>query len=207
MAQTLSVFQRTDGGDRVAGDDPDRALVQRFKAGDEGAFNELVRRHQGRLHSLACRMVRDPEEAADICQDAFVKAYRALPSFREDSAVYTWLYRITSNICVNYLRKKKLRNLLSYENLTGWMRGREAGPDRVLVRGRVGAAVEEAVAKLPPRQRAVFLLRQYEGLSHEEIAAALNRSVGAVKANYFHAVKRLQKELEGYQEFVEEGRL
>jgi RNA polymerase sigma-70 factor (ECF subfamily) len=152
-------------------------------------------------------MVRDPEDAADICQDAFVKAYRALRRFREDSTVYTWLYRITSNLCVNYLRRKKIRDSLSYENLAGWMGKREAGPDREMARGEVGAAVEGAVAKLPPRQRAVFILRQYEGLSHEEIAAALNRSVGAVKANYFHAVKRLQRELSGYQEFAQEGRL
>lgn len=207
MTQSLSVFRRIDAGDKVTGGDPDQMLVRRFKAGDEQAFNELVRRYQGRVHSLACRMVRDPEDAADICQEAFVKAYQSLRKFREDSAVYTWLYRITSNLCVNYLRRKKLRDALSYENIAGWLAGRDAGPDREMVRGDVGAAVEEAVAKLPPRQRAVFLLRQYEGLSHEEIAVSLKRSVGAVKANYFHAVQRLQKELAGYQRFIEDGRL
>jgi RNA polymerase sigma-70 factor (ECF subfamily) len=207
MAQSLSVFRRIDTGKKGIGDAPDQALIQRFKSGDEGAFNEVVRRYQGPIHSLACRMVRDPEHASDICQDVFVKAYQSLRKFREDSAVYTWLYRITTNLCVNHLRRKKLRAALSYENIADWMAGRDVGPDRELARGDVGAAVEEAVAKLPPRQRAVFLLRQYEGLSHEEIAATLKRSVGAVKANYFHAVQRLQKELAGYQRFIEDGRL
>ncbi|MSS71602.1 MAG: sigma-70 family RNA polymerase sigma factor [Candidatus Latescibacteria bacterium] len=207
MVQSLSVFRRIDAGDKVIGDAPDQALIQRFKAGDEQAFNELVRRYQGRVHSLACRMVRDPESASDICQDVFVKAYQSLRKFREDSAVYTWLYRITSNLCANYLRRKKLRDAISYENIADWMAGRDAGPDRELARGGVGAAVAEAVDRLPPRQRVVFLLRQYEGLSHEEIAVTLKRSVGAVKANYFHAVQRLQKELAGYQRFIEDGRL
>lgn len=214
MVQNLSVFRRidatdrrSDAGDKVIGEDSDQALVRRFKAGDEGAFNELVRRYQGRVYGLACRMVRNPEDAEDISQEVFVKAYQALRRFREDSAVYTWLYRIASNLCINYLRRKKLRESLSYETIAGWLAGRGAGPDREMARGAVGTAVEEAVAKLPPRQRTVFILRQYEGLSHDEIAAALKRSVGAVKANYFHAVKRLQKELDGYQGFIEDGRL
>lgn len=207
MVQSLSVFRRLDAGDKVIGDDPDQALVQRFKAGDEQAFNELFRRHQGRVYGLALRMVRESDDAADVCQDVFVKAYQALRGFRENSSVYTWLYRITINLSVNYLRRKRLRDSLSYDYVAGWLTGRDAGPDRDMARGDVGTAVEWAVAKLPPRQRAVFVLRQYEGLSHEEIALALNRSVGAVKSNYFHAVRRLQKELAGYQGFIEEGRL
>jgi RNA polymerase sigma-70 factor (ECF subfamily) len=214
MIQSLSMFRRldapdgrSDAGDKVIGEDTDQALVRGFKAGDEGAFNELVRRYQGRVYGLACRMVRDPSDAEDISQEVFVKAYQGLRGFREDSAVYTWLYRITANLCVNHLRRKKIRESLSYEAIAGWLAGRGAGPDREMARGEVGAAVEEAVARLPPRQRTVFILRQYEGLSHEEIAEALKRSVGAVKANYFHAVKRLQRELEGYQGFIEDGRL
>lgn len=188
-----------------AGDD--QGLVQRFIGGDQKAFDDLVRRYQGRLYGLALRMVRSSDDAEDICQDVFVKAYRSLRGFRQDSAVYTWLYRITVNLCVNFLRRQKLRQALTFEPLSGWLPARQAGPDRETARGDVAAAVEEAVSRLSSRQRAVFLLRQYEGLSHEEIAQTLNRSVGAVKANYFHAVQRLQKELAGYRQFIEDGRL
>ena len=194
-------------GDGVIGDSPDQELVRRFKAGEEQAFSELVRRHQGRLYGLAMRMVRESDDAADICQDVFVKAYQSLGSFREDSSVFTWLYRITLNYSVNHLRRKRLRESIAVNMGFGWLMDREVGPERGLARDDVGAAVAQAVAKLPPRQRAVFVLRQYEGLSHEEIAQTLSRSVGAVKANYFHAVKRLQRELEGYQRYIAEGQL
>ncbi len=207
MHQSLRVLRRFDEAHAEADEVSDPSLIRRFKEGDEQAFNALVRRHQGRIYSLALRMLRTPDDAEDICQDVFVKAYRSLKGFREDSSVYTWLYRITLNLCVNCLRRRKLKNALSLESLAGWFPGRQAAPDREMAREDVGGAVEEAVSRLPSRQRTVFLLRQYEGFSHEEIAQALNRSVGAVKANYFHAVRRLQKELAGYRKFIEEGRL
>lgn len=207
MPLSLRVYRRIDAGPTESGEVSDHALVSRFKEGDEQAFNLLVRQNQGRIYGLALRMVGDADEAEDICQEVFVKAYSGLRKFREDSSVYTWLYRIALNQSVNFLRRKKIREAVSFDTIASWLPGKQAGPDRVLAREDVGIAVEKAVARLPARQRAVFVLRQYEGMSHEEIAQTLNRSVGAVKANYFHAVHRLQKELAEYRGFVEEGRL
>lgn len=207
MSQSVSVIHRPSSGRDDSDAAPDHVLVQLSKTGDLRAFEELVGRYKERVYSLAIRMVRCPEDAEDVCQDVFVKAYESLHRFREDSGFFTWIYRITLNTCVNLLRRNKIRQTISLEVLACRLPGCVPGPDRESTRGDVARAVEEAVSRLPTRQRSVFLLRQYEGLLHEEIAVILGRSVGAVKANYFHAVRRLQKELAGYRRLVEEGRL
>ena len=207
MHQNLRCLRRFDTEGMVVGHDSDHVLVQRFKSGDEQAFNELVLRHQNRVYNLALRMVRGSEDAEDICQEVFVKAYHALERFREDSTLYTWLYRITVNYCVNHLRRNKVRETVLADYTMRWRGRRGISLEEELARGDMGAAVKNAIDKLPPKQRAVFLLRQYEGLSHKEIGEVLKRSVGAVKANYFHAVKRLQRELTGFERYMEEGGL
>jgi len=180
--------------------DPDVALVKRFKEGDEAAFNEIVRRHQEKLYYVALRMVGDHDDAADLSQDAFVKAYRGLAKFKEGSSLYTWLYRIVINLCINYLRAKRLRDVISLDTVVEALGTTKLAPDEVLEQSDLGQAIREAVQRLPAQQKAVFVLRQYEQMSHEEIATTLGRSVGAVKANYFHATKKLQKWLAEFRE-------
>jgi RNA polymerase sigma-70 factor (ECF subfamily) len=152
-------------------------------------------------------MVRDPADAEDICQEALIKAHDAIRGFREDASVYTWLYRITINQCVNLLRRKKIWKLIPLDPLSRWLGADQVGPEREAARNDVAMAVERAVSRLPNRQKTVFLLRQYEGFTHEEIAGILGRSVGAVKSSYFHAVQRLQKDLVEYRRYYREGLL
>lgn len=182
-------------------DDPDLALVRRFKAGDETAFNEIVRRYQEKLYSVALGMVGDHDDAADLSQDAFVKAYRGLPKFREGSALYTWLYRVVVNLSINHLRARGVRNAISLDSLVEALASKDRAPDEALEDKDLDEAIRKAVQRLPAQQKAVFVLRQYEQMSHEEIAQTLGRSVGAVKANYFHAVKKLQAWLATHKDF------
>jgi len=178
----------------------DEALVKQFKQGDDSAFNGIVRRYQEKLYYVALRMVNDHDEASDLSQEAFVRAYQGLSKFEEGSSVYTWLYRIVVNLCINHLRARKARQIVSLDALVEPLASGKHRPDQELEQRDFGEAVQQAVEQLPPRQKAVFILRQYEQLSHEEIARTLGRSVGAVKANYFHAVQKLQKSLAEFKE-------
>jgi RNA polymerase sigma-70 factor (ECF subfamily) len=178
----------------------DEALVRQFKQGDDSAFNGIVRRYQEKLYYVALRMVNDHDEASDLSQEAFVRAYEGLAKFEEGSSLYTWLYRIVVNLCINHLRARKARQIVSLDALVEPLASSKHTPEQDAEQKDFREAVGEAVEQLPPRQKAVFILRQYEQLSHEEIARTLGRSVGAVKANYFHAVKKLQKSLAEFKE-------
>lgn len=163
----------------------DLALVRRFKKGDEGAFNELVRRYQERIYRLCHRMVRNADDAQDLTQDAFVKAYLSLGKFREKSTFYTWIYRIAVNLCINFSRRDRGPRRVAPEPVSG-------NPETELTMRATKRAIDEAISRLPPRQRAVFVMRQYEGMSYEEISQVTRRSVGSLKANHHHAVFKLR---------------
>ena len=178
----------------------DEALVRQFKQGDDSAFNGIVRHYQEKLYYVALTMVNDHDEASDLSQEAFVRAYQGLPKFEEGASLYTWLYRIVVNLCINHLRAKKARQIISLDALVEPLVSSKHTPEQEVEQKDFREAVQQAVEQLPPRQKAVFVLRQYEQLSHEEIARTLGRSVGAVKANYFHAVKKLQKSLAEFKE-------
>ncbi len=171
------------------------SLVKQFKEGDERAFNEIVRTYQERLYYLALKLLGDREDAQDISQEAFVKAYYGLKKFREDSSLYTWLYRIVLNLCMNRRRRDKLVEFVSLDALGEITASKSVNPDKKAEHSELNAAIKEAVDSLPEKQRAIFMLRQYEELSHGEIAEIVGRSVGAVKSNYFQAVKKLQQSL------------
>jgi RNA polymerase sigma-70 factor (ECF subfamily) len=172
----------------------DRELVARFKSGDQAAFAQLVRLYQKRVYAVAFRMVRDEEEAKDLTQEVFVKMYAALADFRGEASVFTWAYRTTVNFAINHLRRKKIISwvpLLEAENKPVEEKEGLSG----LENERLKAAIAEAVKKLPPKQRAIFILRHYDELSNEEIAQIVGKSVGAVKANYFQALQKMKKYL------------
>jgi RNA polymerase sigma-70 factor, ECF subfamily len=180
------LHEGTDGDDNA----DDAELVRRTQAGSREAFGVIVARHQRNVYQLCYRFVGNHEDAADLAQDVFVRAYRAIRGFKGESAVGTWLHRIGVNVCLNRKAVKTPRfdDLDRVEPLATAEHG-----DAVLLRGERAARVRAAIARLPPKQRATLILRTYRDLSHEEIAGILGSSVGATKANFFHALANLKK--------------
>lgn len=169
----------------------DSVLATRAGAGDRDAFDVLVLRHQRAVYQVCFRFVRDHAEASDAMQDAFVKAWRALPRFKGDAAFATWLYRVTVNTCLSRLaaRRPPAAPLTDAaivadprESQATWLLKREQE-----------AVVRRAVDQLPGRQRATVILRVFHDLPHADIAAVLGSSVGSVKANFFHALRNLRR--------------
>jgi RNA polymerase sigma-70 factor (ECF subfamily) len=172
------------------------ALIEACRAGRSGAFDLVVERHRRPVYQLCWRFVGNHEDASDLSQDIFLRAYRGLRSFRGQSSLATWLYRIGVNVCLNRVSAKA-----PLEKMTEAMDDRqhvdtrsESPSDRLLKEER-GARVRAAIAELPRRQRATLILRMYHEMSHQEIADVLGSSVGTVKANFFHALGNLKKQL------------
>ena len=176
----------------------DEELVRRFKDGEEQAFNEIVRRFQERIFNLVFRLLQDFDEAHDIAQETFIRAHDKLKGFRGESTPYTWLYRIALNLSLNHMRKKKLRAFFSLDSMATQDLAAAGGPERDLDAAELRTQVDAAVGRLPGRQRSIFILRQYDRLSHREIAEVLGCSEGSVRAGYFHAVKKLQAALKDW---------
>lgn len=169
-------------------------LVRACLAGQREAFDIIVERHRRTVYQLCYRFVTNHEDASDLSQDVFLRAYRGLKGFRGQSSLATWLYRIGVNVCLNRVSAK----VPPTEALDA--RPHEApgeDPAGELLRNERAARVRAAIARLPRKQRATLILRIYQELSHQEIAEILGSSVGAVKANFFHALGNLKKILEG----------
>ena len=157
----------------------------------DGAFTELVVRYQKRIYLAARKMVHgDHDEAEEIAQETFVKAYQAMESFRGDAQLYTWLYRIMMNAVIQRSRRSKVREMVGMEAIETHASD-ETMPDENLVSSETTRLLEEAIESLPPKQQRVFMMRFYEELPYEEIAKIVGTSVGGLKANYFHAVKKI----------------
>ena len=166
-------------------------LVRLAQSGDREAFDEIVRRHQRPIYQLCYRFVGNHEDASDLAQDVFVRAYRALGGFKGQSALGTWLYRIGVNVCLN----KKALKTPRFEALPDLEQQATADEpaDALVAKGERAREVRAAIARLPPKQRATLILRTYHELPHDDIARILGSSVGAVKANFFHALSNLKK--------------
>lgn len=173
----------------------DQELVQKVRNGDRRAFTELMRRYQERVYWVARRIVGSHEEADDVTQEAFVKAFVGLGDFRGDASFYTWLYRIAVNLSLNAVRKRQVLNYLGESAILSRILPQGDDPEREVEFRDLQSRLEKAVAQLPEKQKAVFVLRHYEELSYEEIAQILKTSVGGLKANYFHALKKVQQHL------------
>ncbi|MCS7101415.1 MAG: RNA polymerase sigma factor RpoE [Burkholderiaceae bacterium] len=181
----------------------DQVLVERVQRGDKRAFELLVAKYQRKIFRLLSRLIRDPAEIEDVAQEAFIKAYRALPNFRGESAFYTWLYRIAINTAKNYLVAQGRRaptatesDLAESEGLDETEQLRDvATPDAVLLSKQVAEAVNRAIEKLPEDLRTAIVLRELEGLSYEEIAAAMNCPIGTVRSRIFRAREAIANEL------------
>src|SRR5262252_5783721 len=192
FTRTWSVAEQAESGCRVTvTNQTDADLVAACLAGEREAFDVIVERHRRHVYQLCYRFVGNHEDASDLAQDVFVRAYRGLRTFKSQSSLATWLYRIGVNVCLNRVSVKKpvMEHIDARPHVDT---KRESQVDRVLREER-GVQVRAAIAQLPPKQRATLVLRMYQELSHEEIAQVLGSSVGAVKANFFHALGNLKK--------------
>jgi RNA polymerase sigma-70 factor (ECF subfamily) len=169
----------------------DRSLVRAFLAGQREAFDEIVVRHRRGVYQLCYRFVGHHEDASDLAQDVFVRAFKGLGRFKGDAALGTWLYRIAVNVCLKRLASK--RPTAEPIDTARRLDDGAAGPMELAERAERSRVLRAAIARLPPRQRATVILRVYHDLSHEEIARVLDSSVGAVKANFFHAIGNLKR--------------
>jgi len=180
----------------------DEDLVLRVQRGDKSAFDFLVIKYQHRIIQLVNRYVKDPSEAQDVAQEAFIKAYRALGNFRGDSAFYTWLYRIAINTAKNYLVSRSRRNsdyqvdiqdAEVFENAPQ-LQGMET-PERLLLNQEIIDTIQEAIDKLPEDMRTAIMLREFEGMSYEEIAETMECPVGTVRSRIFRAREAIDNKL------------
>ena len=170
----------------------DQQLVVRVQKGDKRAFDLLVLKYQYKVHAIVARFIRDSDEVRDVVQEAFIKAYRALPKFRGDSQFYTWLYRIAVNTAKNYLVARSRRppssdvDLDDAEYYSGSEQLKDTGtPENQLFRDQLEEVINQAIIELPEDLRTAVTLREYEGLSYEDIASVMNCPVGTIRSRIF----------------------
>jgi RNA polymerase sigma-70 factor (ECF subfamily) len=181
----------------------DQQLVERAQRGDKRAFELLVSKYQRKLGRLLSRFIRDPAEVEDVCQEAFIKAYRALPSFRGDSAFYTWLYRIGINTAKNYLvtmgRRAPTSTKFDADEAEGFEDADQLRdintPESLMMTRQIGDTVNESVAQLPEDLRTAITLREIEGMSYEDIAVIMNCPIGTVRSRIFRAREAISEKL------------
>lgn len=187
------------GGERSI----DQALVERVQQGDKKAFDLLVMKYQLRISKLIARFVRNPADVPDVAQETFIKAYRALPNFRGDSAFYTWIYRIAINTAKNHLvamsRKSPASSIDAQEaeeyGASDWLK-EYTTPEREMLADEIHVTVNKAVSELPPDLREAITLREIEGLSYEDIAETMDCPIGTVRSRIFRAREAIDDKLE-----------
>jgi RNA polymerase sigma-70 factor, ECF subfamily len=189
----------------------DLELVRRAQQGDELAFGLLVENYQRKVYTIALGMVKNPEDAMDIAQDAFVKIHKYLKNFQDSSSFYTWLYRIVVNLCIDHLRKSGKRTKLEFDDkldhTNHMVEGGEmmanrldTNPAKMLGRRELAQHIQAAVEELPPYHKAVIIMREVEGMSYAEMAKAMNVSKGTIMSRLHHARQKLQRALSEYIE-------
>ena len=187
-----------------SGEVPDSDLVRRCQAGDTRAFDLLVTRYRGRVYAMTYHMIQNETEAWDLAQEAFIKAWRAMPRFKLDSSFYTWLYRIAHNVTYDWLRKRKIQGEGEFDDERTEHRvaagaetapHEDAPPDVALGRTELGNRIRAAISQLSPEHQQVILLREVDGLPYDEIARVVPCSMGTVMSRLFYARKKLQEML------------
>jgi RNA polymerase sigma-70 factor, ECF subfamily len=193
----------------------DLTLVKRVRSGDQRAFKLLVERYQRKVFAVALGMLKDKEEARDVSQEAFVKVYKYLEHFKGDSSFYTWLYRITVNICIDVIRRRgsgrgehvefdETEAFDSPDAQIGALGSRlGTNPQKSALRRELAQKIQEALEQVPEKHRAILLLREVEGLSYEDLARTLEIPKGTVMSRLFHARTKVQKILSEYLELDE----
>jgi RNA polymerase sigma-70 factor (ECF subfamily) len=174
---------------------PDALLVSQAQAGDVHAFESLVRQYRNDVFALSYHFVRNREEAWDISQEVFIKAYRSLRQFRGEASFKSWLLRITANQCKDQLKKRRLDTVPFEEAIKSDSPGPALGPGEQLQAKELGAAIQAALASLPPKHQTAFILREFEGMSYQEMAETMGCNLGTVMSRLHHARKKLQAAL------------
>ena len=186
----------------VDGEMSDLELVKRCQAGDTRAFDALVTKYRNRIYSMAYHIIQNETEAWDISQEAFIKAWRAMGSFKSDATFYTWLYRITHNVCYDWMRKKKFESDGEFDDSEKEHRvaaGAEAvprgapRPDQARKNAELKVQIDWAISQLSADHRQIILLKEMDGLSYQEIADVMKCSLGTVMSRLFYARKKLQE--------------
>jgi len=187
-------------------------LVKQCQAGDTEAFDELVTRYRTRVFSMIYNMVRNEQDAWDLAQDSFVKAWKSIKRFRGRSSFYTWIYRIVMNVTIDWLRKKQVKGagaefddaveLKEIDPASKTVPKAEALPFETMERSEIRARIEKAIAQLSPEHRAVILMKEIEQMQYHEIAEALGCSIGTVMSRLFYARKKLQNLLRDVYENI-----
>jgi RNA polymerase sigma-70 factor (ECF subfamily) len=182
----------------------DKTLVVRCKGGDQDAYRQLVQRYQRKVYGVAFGMLHNAEDAMDVTQEAFIRVHRYIDRFKGTSSFFTWLYRITVNLCIDHLRKVNKAQTVDYddaishadegsEQLRPW--SADMSPGRAMDRKEMREMIEKALESLSPNHRAVILMREMEGLSYKEMASAMKCSKGTIMSRLFHARRRMQEAL------------
>ena len=169
--------------------DPDAELIERYFAGDTSAFDEIMIRYERQIYRVCYRFVEDREDAMDLAQDVFVKAFEHLPTFRRESTLKTWLYRIAINHCLNHVKKHSQE----FVQVTEFTSSTKSSAQAELEHQEQRQRFRRLVKRLPPKQKAILELRVNEQLSYEEIAKISGRSVSTIKASVFFALEKLRK--------------
>ncbi len=193
-----------DGQEQV----DEKELVRLAKEGDQEAFRQLFERHNRRAYALALGVVKNPDDALDVVQDAFIKAHRYLPKFEGTSSFYTWLYRIVMNLGIDHLRKKKRAKQVDFNDAISHIEAGGGGgedsllpkilgsdPGKALIRREIREQISTAMAQLSDNHRAVLTMRELEGMSYEEMAETMKCSKGTIMSRLFHARKNMQEQL------------
>ena len=208
--------RRSGGTFRAALATDDITLVERVRTGDQRAFKLLVERYQRKIYSVALGMLKDKEEARDVAQEAFVKVYRYIDHFKGDASFYTWLYRITVNICIDVMRKKgstsgreavefdeSVKMDMAEANIGAVGSRLGTNPQKSALRAELAQRITDAIHQIPEAHRKILLLREVEGMSYEDLARTLNIPKGTVMSRLFHARLKMQKILGEYLELDE----
>jgi len=186
--------------------DEDIALVERFQCGDISAYDVLVEKYKDKIYEIIYSHTRNVEDAYDLSQEVFIKVFNGLSRFKRKSSFYTWLYSITINVCIDHSRKNKGHLMVPIEEWTqsdsfdSFSIDSSSSPSKTLELKELKRQLAWAIEQLPPKQKAVFIMKRQQGLSLDEIAKILGRSVGTVKAHLFHATSRLASLLKPYLE-------
>ncbi len=187
-------------------------LVKRAQSRDPGAFDELVSRYRARVYGMIYNMVHNEQDAWDLAQDSFLKAWKSLPRFRGQSSFYTWIYRIVMNVTIDWLRKKQVKGggaefndelqVKEIDPASRTVPHADPLPHQRMEQGEIRGRIEAAIAQLSPEHRAVILMKEIEGMQYHEIADSLGCSIGTVMSRLFYARKKLQNLLRDVYENV-----
>lgn len=198
-------------GEPITAASEDAQLVERCQRGEAQAFNELVTKYRNKAYAMIYNMVRNEQDAWDLAQDGFLKAWKSIGRFRGQSSFYTWLYRIMTNVTIDWIRKKRIESAEEFDETLG-LQGVEAGaitvaktealPLQKMAAAEIRVRIDAAVEKLSPEHRAVILMREMDGLEYQEIADVVGCSIGTVMSRLFYARKKLQSLLKDVYENI-----